>query len=52
MKTKSLDLSEHELDLVYVVLRSRRAFLGQSSSYNRDYDDLGDIMKRIEELKK
>jgi len=43
--------TNHELDMIYMVVRSRQHHLAQNNCYGPDYDELGSILKKIEVTK-
>jgi len=41
-----------ELEMIYIVVQSRKAHLAQNLSYGQDYDLLDTIMRKIEKVNK
>tara|TARA_R100000027_G_C2164466_1_gene68767 strand:- start:259 stop:426 length:168 start_codon:yes stop_codon:yes gene_type:complete len=48
MSELATHFTNHELDMIYTVVRSRQHHLAQNNCYGDDYDELGSILKKIE----
>ena len=48
MSKLATHFTDHELDMIYTVVRSRQHHLAQNNCYGDDYDELGSILKKIE----
>lgn len=51
MSKLATHFTDHELDMIYTVVRSRQHHLAQNNCYGNDYDELGSILKKIEVTK-
>ena len=51
MSELATHFTNHELDMIYMVVRSRQHQLAQNNCYGADYDELGSILKKIEVTK-
>lgn len=40
--------TKQELEMIYIVVQSRKAHLAQNNCYGKDYDQLDTIMRKIE----
>jgi len=52
LKCEDICLSESELEVIYSAVRSAKDKLAWNNSFTRDYEELGEVMEKIEKLSK